>query len=247
MAGDRLNEAQRRWLLTDRAAAVLTSEGTEEAYYYLLEHGGVEHGGVEHVEAVVDAGHPQAAAVVEAMRRLAASGKARPRLYQVKIALSDVRPPVWRRLLVPSSATLGCLHEVIRIVMEWDDDHLHVFACDGRRYADRCHELEGCGDEETVRLSKVLSQAGTAVTYTYDLGDCWRHTISLEKILTLDETTTYPICVAGRGEAPVEDWNPDSPEGPTIPYDNDALNRQLSALAARRWTGGGAQSSVSTY
>lgn len=160
-----------------------------------------------------------------------------PRLYQITITLSGARPPVWRRVLVPASATLGLLHRIIRVVMDWHDDHLHLFAAGARRYADPFHGLEECGDEDAVRLLTVLPKPRATIAYVYDLGDCWRHEIKLEKILEPGEDTgdaRDPICVAGHGDAPVEDWDPEFDDQPTTPYGSDQINRRLATLTAHR-------------
>ena len=49
------------------------------------------------------------------------------RIYQVRISLNDVKPPIWRRVAVQSDITLGQLHVLIQIVMGWTDSHLHQF------------------------------------------------------------------------------------------------------------------------
>lgn len=49
------------------------------------------------------------------------------RIYEVRITLSGSKPPIWRKLAVPSDITLGQLHEVIQIAMGWTDSHLHQF------------------------------------------------------------------------------------------------------------------------
>lgn len=151
-------------------------------------------------------------------------------ICQLKFGLSHVRPPAWRRVLVPALTDLGLLHRVIQIVLAWDDDHLHVFTANGRRYADPDHGLEGCADEDTAALASVLPGPGAMTDYRYDLGDCWDHTITLEKIVERDDDLVYPSCLGGRGDAPVEDWVPDSPEEPT-PFDRELLNEQLVTLS----------------
>lgn len=138
---------------------------------------------------------------------------------------------MWRRVLLPASTDLGLLHGVIQIVLAWDDDHLHVFTADGRRYADPDHGLEDCDDEDTATLAALLPRPGASIDYRYDFGDCWDHTITLEKALERDDDLVYPSCVGGRGDAPVEDWSPDFPEEP-IPFDRELLNEQLATLAA---------------
>ena len=52
------------------------------------------------------------------------------RIYQLKITLKDIKPPVWRRIEVPD-CSLGDLHEVIQIVMGWHDTHMHQFVVSG--------------------------------------------------------------------------------------------------------------------
>ena len=48
-------------------------------------------------------------------------------VYHSRITLNGSKPPIWRRVAVPSDITLGQLHEVIQIVMGWTDSHLHQF------------------------------------------------------------------------------------------------------------------------
>jgi hypothetical protein len=56
-------------------------------------------------------------------------------LYQLKITLIDSRPPVWRRIIVPSEITLHSLDQVLRIVLGWDDCFMHYFEINGVTYA----------------------------------------------------------------------------------------------------------------
>jgi hypothetical protein len=45
-------------------------------------------------------------------------------VYQLKITLDGIRPPIWRRILVSGETTLDQLHDIIQIAMGWEDDHL---------------------------------------------------------------------------------------------------------------------------
>lgn len=65
-----------------------------------------------------------------AERRIAA----KTRIFQLKIQLREVRPPVWRRVLVPGEMSLAELHEVVQVVMGWTDSHLHEFEAGRTRY-----------------------------------------------------------------------------------------------------------------
>ncbi len=216
------DEAQLRWLAVEHALATLARDGVEAAYHDVTELGGLA--------AMLPSGHPGEVALSEAVAGFAASGQ-HPRVFQLKIELRHLRPLVWRRLLIPASATLGDLHEVIQIVMDWDGDHLHSFTADGVTYSSSYPGLDDASDEDMARLSRVMPAVGSVVTYVYDFGDWWEHVITLEKIVVdADPAATYPMCVAGDRDAPVEDWNPEFPEKPT-PFDLGEINRRLAGLA----------------
>jgi Plasmid pRiA4b ORF-3-like protein len=59
--------------------------------------------------------------------------------------------------------------------------------------------------ERTARLSAVFQRIGAKIIYTYDLGDSWEHSILLEKRLSPEPLTTYPICTDGQFPCPPED------------------------------------------
>ena len=56
-------------------------------------------------------------------------------VYQLKITLADIKPPIWRRVEV-TDCTLSTLHEIIQIVMGWDGYHLWAFDIEGDPYGD---------------------------------------------------------------------------------------------------------------
>jgi hypothetical protein len=212
----------RRWLAAEFALAALAIDGPEEAYHLLRDLGSLD--------AITESRHPDAAMLCGALADLVAAGGPAVLTYQVKIALTRVQPQVWRRLLLPATTTLEVLHHVIQAAFDWDDDHLHAFTVDGRRYADPYFDLDDCADEARVRLSKVLAKAGGSMSYVYDMGDWWEHRITLEKIIHTD-SATGPSCTDGRGDAPVEDWTPDSDRKPT-PFDAAAINHKLAQLGS---------------
>ncbi|MBF8192480.1 plasmid pRiA4b ORF-3 family protein [Nonomuraea sp. K274] len=207
-------EGDRQWRAVDYALAALDRHGATDARYVLLDMmGGDLHEGVR------GSGHP------EADRLLAALPPTSPAIpaYQLKISVAGA----WHRVLVPENYSLGDLHQIIRKLFGWSDDHLHVFRVGKRRYSDPFRPLEECGDEDLCRLNRALPAPRSALRYTYDLGDCWEHEILLEKILT--EEIAVPICVDGHGDNPIEDYNPDYPEEP-VPFDRDAINERLARL-----------------
>ena len=124
-------------------------------------------------------------------------------IYQMKITLKDVKPPIWRRIQVKSDITLHSLHRTIQTVMGWEDGHLHEFNIFGASYGDP--EQEVGSDEKKVRLNKLHLEEKHKFLYVYDFGDNWEHTILVEKILPMDEKKQYPICLTGKRSGPLED------------------------------------------
>lgn len=130
------------------------------------------------------------------------------RILQIKIELTDVRPAVWRRVLVPDSMSLAELHDVIQQSMGWNDSHLHEFEIDAQRFGvpdpDPEEHDESLIDEATTTLGLVASE-GDELSYLYDFGDCWQHTLTVEASRAPDPGARYPRCVAGSRPCPPED------------------------------------------
>jgi hypothetical protein len=125
-------------------------------------------------------------------------------IITLKVTLRGVKPPVWRRLAMPGTMTLGDLHEAIQAAMGWDDSHLHVFAVGSEQYGDR-HSVDDVDDENRVTLNGLLRSSCVRFAYTYDFGDGWEHTIAFEKSEAAVEGVSYPICTAGKRNCPPED------------------------------------------
>jgi hypothetical protein len=132
--------------------------------------------------------------------------KATPSIYQLKITLIGIDPPIWRRIQVPSTLLLCCLHDAFQAVMGWTDSHLHQFENDGKVWGDPESDDSGLKviDESRVQVGKVLSVEGDSLVYLYDFGDGWRHEVVLEKIVP-SEGATKPVCLDGARRCPPED------------------------------------------
>src|SRR5581483_5357059 len=50
-----------------------------------------------------------------------------PQIYQLKITLLGIKPPIWRRFQVPGDMNLAKLHQMIQEVMGWKEGHMHQF------------------------------------------------------------------------------------------------------------------------
>jgi Plasmid pRiA4b ORF-3-like protein len=125
-------------------------------------------------------------------------------VISLKVTLRGTRPPVWRRLLVPGTMTLGGLHRAIGAAMGWHDTHLHAFDIGGEQFGDR-DSVDDVADENRVTLNGLLRSAVVRFAYTYDFGDNWEHTVVFEKSEAAAAGDAYPLCVAGRRNCPPED------------------------------------------
>jgi hypothetical protein len=127
-------------------------------------------------------------------------------IYQIKISLIGVKPPIWRTVLVPSNLGLAAFHEVIQHTMGWENYHLHQFVVNNIFYGipddDFGMEIE---DETKYKISHLLKKEKDTITYEYDFGDSWEHKILLEKILPYDSKTALPVCIKGKRACPPED------------------------------------------
>ncbi len=129
-------------------------------------------------------------------------------IYQIKVTLDDTHPPIWRRILVPGNTTLLKLHDILQIVMGWEDYHLHMFTIERSIYGDPADDEYGdlgTIDEARFKLNQVIYREGQRFSYEYDFGDSWDHTLLVEKILPPQEGVRYPICLKGKRACPPED------------------------------------------
>jgi len=134
------------------------------------------------------------------------------RLYQFKITLQGIEPPIWRRIQV-KDCTLDKLHEHIQTSMGWTNSHLHQFTINGVVHGDPELLYEGWEDEELpvdsleVRISQVVPADGRRFSfdYEYDFGDGWKHEILFEGCVRTERGNRYPLCVEGERACPPED------------------------------------------
>jgi hypothetical protein len=136
-------------------------------------------------------------------------------VYQFKVTLLDVRPPVWRRIQVPSTYSFWDLHVAIQDAFGWLDYHLHEF----RIPEPKAGQLARIGipdddvfeGDERIRpgwdnpISAYFSHENPSAEYTYDFGDDWNHTVKLEHVIPGLPGIRYPICNGGARRCPPED------------------------------------------
>ena len=137
-------------------------------------------------------------------------------IARLKIILDDIKPAIWRRVEVPLTISLLALHEVIQAVMLFENYHLFDFAT-GMRGTQTRYTMPDPNDDladddfgDTMDASKTklgtLIEAGIKrLTYTYDFGDNWEHTILVESVGAADPAIAYPRFIEGANRAPPED------------------------------------------
>jgi len=133
------------------------------------------------------------------------------RLYQFKITLKELQPPIWRRIQV-KDCTLDKLHEHIQTAMGWTNSHLHKFQISGEEYGDPDLLDDGFDDHEfedstTTKISDILPKTGERFRfeYEYDFGDGWEHEVLFEGCVRAEPGSRYPVCVEGARACPPED------------------------------------------
>lgn len=136
-------------------------------------------------------------------------------VYQLRISLFDTAPKIWRRILIPTSATFWELHSAIQDVFNWNHSHLHEFMYDDKIFKKTM--LFGIPSDEYEsaeieilpswkhKISKYLNLEEPNLKYVYDLGDNWLHLIELENILPAEKGVPYPISIGGKRNAPPDD------------------------------------------
>jgi Plasmid pRiA4b ORF-3-like protein len=128
-------------------------------------------------------------------------------IARLKITLDDVKPTVLRRIEVPVTVRLDRLHLAIQAAMGWTNSHLYeIRAGDvgwGIPDPDGGH---GPLDARKTRLIDVLEDVGTkTLSYLYDFGDGWEHTIKIERLIDPVPGLTYPCLIEAAGRCPPED------------------------------------------
>lgn len=132
-----------------------------------------------------------------------------PTMYDFEVSLVGAQPTVWRRFLLATSATFLDLHEAIQRACGWENTHLFCFNVPSSRtiiagIPDTDFEDVPTPDARLVRLDGYFTTVGTRVTYEYDFGDDWIHTVQLLGIAEHAERRKR-ILLAGARAFPPED------------------------------------------
>lgn len=126
-------------------------------------------------------------------------------LYEIKVQLQEIDPPIWRQLRVRPQTSLARLHKVFQKAIGWTNSHIHVFKIGDKEYGEGDFDWDfDVHDYTGIKLQDVFIEGRKFFVYEYDLGDSWRHDITL-----LDTVEGAPgeriACVGGARACPPED------------------------------------------
>lgn len=136
-------------------------------------------------------------------------------VFQFKIQIKGItKPPVWRKVSVPTNFTFLRFHDVIQTAFGWENYHLFEFKDkewqSNIRIAVPVEDdfydpdfFADTKDSSKIKLSDIFKDKFSKLLYVYDFGDNWVHEITLESISEDKQKTA--ICLSGKGACPPED------------------------------------------
>lgn len=167
-------------------------------------------------------------------------------VYQFRIVLLEIAPPIWRTVEVPGTYSFWDLHVAIQDSMGWLDYHLHCFRMT-RPGTENVMQI-GIPDEDAfegdepilpgwdVPIASYFAHPGVAAKYEYDLGDGWEHEVTLEAIRPRQKGLRYPRCLAGERACPPEDCGGVGGYENLLAVMRDPTHEEYVSLL--RWLGG---------
>jgi hypothetical protein len=124
-------------------------------------------------------------------------------VFELRVTLRDIDPPIWRSLRLPVHVPLSVLHEVLQVSFGWNNSHLHDFQVGHIRFGMSGVEDEMFSVDERAAPLGAVARAGSKLVYEYDFGDGWEHDILVERV---DSRGGDDIrCTGGARACPPED------------------------------------------
>lgn len=125
--------------------------------------------------------------------------------YEIKVTIKNSKPPIWRKIIVPAGINFMQFHNIIQVAFEWLNYHMYEFSFKElaetiTNNKESCEEYAYYMSEEGKRSFKDLVgftphhnavlyakdvtidkyfEMVKRVTYVYDFGDWWEHTIEI--------------------------------------------------------------------
>jgi len=145
--------------------------------------------------------------LVASRRNRMKQNSTRSRTLQFRVSVKDVKPEIWRKLLVSSDITLERLHAILQVLMGWRDNHLYAFVIDKKRYFPPSEHDTNIETQSSIRtkLSNVFAKNVAVITYEYDFGDRWEIELCNEPKNDGFQQKQSTECIEGSRHGPVED------------------------------------------
>jgi hypothetical protein len=131
-----------------------------------------------------------------------------PGIFHFKVSLGKA----WRRIAIPSEATLDDLSDAILESVDFDNDHLHMFEYKNRfgvTMSVNHYAMEEGPFSGEVRIGDLPLSPGDEMEYTFDFGDNWEFQVLLEEIAPPDKKMKRARILESHGKAPKQygGWN----------------------------------------
>lgn len=168
--------------------------------------------------------------------------------YTVRVVLRGIKPPIWRKVIVPSNISLRLFGDLILELMGWMGEHLNQLRKGDSYYAPAYQREEKLPplfgrirnyNQEDFALGEILCEKGDTMVWEYDFGDGWEHDVRLSSIeeYTQGEARKKEF-VSGKRTCPPEDcggiWGY---EELLELHARCAARKRISADAASAWSG----------
>lgn len=129
------------------------------------------------------------------------------RVLHLHLALRDVEPRIWRRMVVRESMWLARLHDAIQVAFGWFDYQLHRFTVNDIGYGNpvRRDNETLVEDDRDFSLADLEIAPKETFVYEYSFGDGWQIEVRVERAELAQAGVKYPHLTEGRHNGPPED------------------------------------------
>lgn len=128
-----------------------------------------------------------------------------PNYLDIEVGLDGVTPRIWRRFLLRERANFLDLHHAVQDACGWQDAHLFAFRDANGAVIAGVPDNFGFGppdpDAAKVRTAAYLKRHWS-VSYEYDYGDSWQHSLELKQVVALEERFTRRLLGGARAFPP---------------------------------------------
>jgi len=155
----------------------------------------------------------------------------------VQVALRNLKPKIWRRLIVNPETSLEDFSKIIQTAMGWNNTHLHQFIKNKKYYTFPSEDMDDDFyiDYTPFKIKDLLKKEKDTMIYEYDFGDSWQHDIILEKQISLKHNLSHPKCTKAVLACPLEDCGGVYAYSKLLLVLNDPKHKEYASM--KEWVG----------